>query len=64
MDFKTSTLESVLIVNEFQEVFPDKLPSVPPEREINFYIDFLPDKETIYIIPFHVDPTKHKDLND
>ncbi|WMV51192.1 hypothetical protein MTR67_044577 [Solanum verrucosum] len=32
MDSEIPTLESVLIVNEFQEVFPDYLPGIPPER--------------------------------
>ncbi|WMV29487.1 hypothetical protein MTR67_022872 [Solanum verrucosum] len=35
-DSKTPTLESVPIVNEFPEVFPNDLPGVPPEREIGF----------------------------
>ncbi|XP_070056619.1 uncharacterized protein [Nicotiana tomentosiformis] len=33
------TLESVPVVNEFLEVFPDELPGIPPDREIDFGID-------------------------
>ncbi|WMV57929.1 hypothetical protein MTR67_051314 [Solanum verrucosum] len=36
IDSETQILESVLIVNEFSEVFLDDLPSIPPEREIDF----------------------------
>ncbi|XP_071933783.1 uncharacterized protein [Coffea arabica] len=32
-------LEDVLVVNEFPDVFPDELKSMPPEREIEFKID-------------------------
>ena len=37
----TPTLESVPVVCEFQEAFPDH--GVPPEREIDFGIDLLPN---------------------
>ncbi|WMV38294.1 hypothetical protein MTR67_031679 [Solanum verrucosum] len=51
-DSETPILESVVIVNEFPKVFPDNLPSVPPEREINFDIDLLPDMQPISIPPY------------
>ncbi|WMV24231.1 hypothetical protein MTR67_017616 [Solanum verrucosum] len=43
MYFETPTLESVLVVYEFSEVFPDDLPRIPPEREIDFaaFMDFM-----------------------
>ncbi|WMV14243.1 hypothetical protein MTR67_007628 [Solanum verrucosum] len=36
IDSETPTLESVLIVNEFLEMFLDDLSGIPPEREIDF----------------------------
>ncbi|MCI54406.1 hypothetical protein A2U01_0075656, partial [Trifolium medium] len=42
------TPESVLcpndipIVNEYLDVFPDDITSLPPEREIEFSIDLMP----------------------
>ncbi|XP_049365757.1 uncharacterized protein LOC125830624 [Solanum verrucosum] len=41
MDSETRTLESVPVVNEFLEVFPDDLPSIPPERKANVVEDAL-----------------------
>ncbi|KAH0650175.1 hypothetical protein KY284_030087 [Solanum tuberosum] len=41
VDSETPTLESVPVVNEFSEVFPNDLPGIPPEREIDFGIDLL-----------------------
>lgn len=38
MDSETPTLKSVSIVNEFPKVFPNDLPSITPEREINFWM--------------------------
>ena len=31
-----SRLEDILIVREFSDVFPEDLPSIPPDREIDF----------------------------
>ncbi|XP_070040444.1 uncharacterized protein [Nicotiana tomentosiformis] len=38
-DAEALTLQFVLVVNEFLEVFPDELPGIPPDREIDFGID-------------------------
>ena len=40
---ETPTLELVPIVCEFAEVFLEDLLRVPPKREIDLGIDFLPD---------------------
>ena len=32
-------LEDIPVVNEFPDVFPDELPGLPPNREIEFAID-------------------------
>ena len=40
---ETPTLESVPIVSEFPEVFPEDLLGVPPEEEIDLGIDLLSD---------------------
>ncbi|KAH0756533.1 hypothetical protein KY290_026803 [Solanum tuberosum] len=45
-------LESVSVVKEFLEVFPDDLPGVPPKKEIDFGIDLLPDTQPISIPPW------------
>ena len=42
-------LQSEPVVKDFAEVFPNDLPGIPPEREIDFDIDLLPDTEPISI---------------
>ena len=39
LDHDVPSIDSVLVVNEFQDVFPDKLFGVPPHKEIDFGID-------------------------
>ncbi|XP_015054848.1 uncharacterized protein LOC107001231 [Solanum pennellii] len=53
----SACLRSVPIVKEFQEVFPDNLLGVPPEREIDFGINFIPDTHSIYILPYRMTPS-------
>ncbi|WMV19108.1 hypothetical protein MTR67_012493 [Solanum verrucosum] len=59
---KNPTLESVPIVNEFPEVFPEDLPGVPPEWEIDFKIDLLPNTQPISIPTYRMAPDELKEL--
>ena len=42
MEAKEGRIKDTLMVNEFIDVFPEKLPGLPPEREIEFCIDLMP----------------------
>ena len=35
-------IDKLQVVCEFPEVFPDELPNVPPEREVQFSTDLVP----------------------
>ncbi|XP_075085097.1 uncharacterized protein LOC142168329 [Nicotiana tabacum] len=61
-DAQIPTLQSVPIVNEFPEVFPEDLPGVPPDRENDFGIDLLPGTKPISVLPYRMDPTELKEL--
>ncbi|XP_047078824.1 UDP-glycosyltransferase 73B5-like [Lolium rigidum] len=39
---KEVKIEEIPVVNEFQDVFPKELPSMPPDSEIEFTIDLIP----------------------
>ncbi|KAH0694961.1 hypothetical protein KY285_022058 [Solanum tuberosum] len=56
--------QSVPIVREFPEVFPDDLPGIPPEREIDFGIDLIPDTRPISIPPYRMAPAELKELKE
>jgi hypothetical protein len=38
---KGSAVTNIPIVNEFLDVVPDDLPSMPPEQEVEFIIELL-----------------------
>ena len=39
---ETPRLEYFHVLQEFRDVFPDKLPGLPPKRYIDFTIDLVP----------------------
>ncbi|KAH0768574.1 hypothetical protein KY285_004445 [Solanum tuberosum] len=64
VESETPPLESVPVVREFLEVFPDDMPGIPPEREIDFGIDLLPDTQPISIPPYRMAPVELKKLKE
>ena len=51
-------------MNEFPEVFPEDLPGVPPDKEIDFGIDVLPETQPISIPPYRMAPAELKELKE
>ena len=60
---KTS-ISDIPIVCEFPDVFPDKLSSLPPHREIEFCIDVVPDTAPISMPPYRMAPVELKILKE
>ena len=57
-------IRSIPVVREFLDVFPEDLPGVPPDREIDFGIDLLPGTKPISIPPYRMAPAELKELKD
>ena len=55
-------LAKVPVVNEFFNVFPEDLPGLPPDREIEFKIELAPGTEPISIAPYRMAPAELKEL--
>ncbi|XP_074278583.1 uncharacterized protein LOC141602175 [Silene latifolia] len=47
-----SKLEEVPVVCEFADVFPEELPGIPPERDVEFSIDLVPGTGPIAKVPY------------
>ncbi|XP_070017402.1 uncharacterized protein [Nicotiana sylvestris] len=58
------SLESVPVVNEFLDVFPDELTGIPLDREIDFGIDVMIGTQPISIPPYIMAPTELKELKE
>ncbi|WMV29843.1 hypothetical protein MTR67_023228 [Solanum verrucosum] len=53
---------NVVTVKEYPKVFPDDLPGIPPEQEIEFGIDLMMDTLPISIPPYRMASAKLKEL--
>jgi len=49
-------------VCEFPDVFPEELPGLPPQREIDFEIELILGAQPIFKAPYRMAPTKLKEL--
>ena len=57
-------IEEIPIVREFMDVFPEKLPGIPLDREIEFTIDLLPNTAPISKASYRMAPLELKELKD
>ena len=59
---KMIKIGDVPVVDEFPDVFPDELPGLPPDREIEFAIDLAPGTEPVSKAPYRMAPVEMKEL--
>ena len=57
-------LDDIPVVREFPDVFPEDLPGIPIDREIEFSIDLLPGTSPILKAPCRMAPTEPKELKE
>ncbi|KAI3518313.1 hypothetical protein L1887_06895 [Cichorium endivia] len=53
----------VPVVSEFPDVFPEDLPGVPPERQVEFKIDLVPGAAPIARAPYRLAPPEMQELS-
>jgi hypothetical protein len=54
--------ESISMVEEFMDVFPEELPGMAPEREVEFYINLILGTTPITKRPYRMAPTELAEL--
>ena len=54
--------EEIAVIREFLDVFPEELPSIPPDREISFEIELLPGLAPVSKAPYRMAPAELKEL--
>ena len=55
-------VEKILVVKEFPDVFPDELPGIPPEREVDLSIEVVHGTTPISREPYRMAPIELKEL--
>ena len=56
------SLSDIPIVCDYLDVFPEKFPGLPPQREIEFAINVVPDATSASITPYRMAPIELKEL--
>ncbi|XP_057248323.1 uncharacterized protein LOC130590272 [Beta vulgaris subsp. vulgaris] len=55
-------MENIPVVNEFQDVFPEEIPGMPPIREVEFIVDLMPGTGPISKAPYRMAPAEMNEL--
>ena len=55
-------VEKIPIVREFPDVFPEELPGIPLEREVDLPIEIFPGTVPRSRVPYRMAPTELKEL--
>jgi hypothetical protein len=55
--------DNIRVVRAFSDVFPEKLPGMPPDKEVEFVIDLLPGTAPISKRPYRMSVEELKELN-
>src|SRR5664279_2487239 len=58
------TLEHVPVVCEYPDVFPDELPGIPPDRDIEFIIELIPGTAPISQRTYRMNPEELVELKN
>ncbi|KAD3067002.1 hypothetical protein E3N88_34882 [Mikania micrantha] len=61
-EIKPNTIEDVPVVSMFPDVFPEDLPGIPPDREVEFKIYLVPGAKSIAKTPYRLAPSEMKEL--
>ena len=56
-------VEKIPIVRVFLDVFPEELPGIPLEREVDIAIEIVPGTVPVSRAPYRMAPTELKELN-
>ncbi|GKB17218.1 putative reverse transcriptase domain-containing protein [Tanacetum coccineum] len=60
---KEKRLEDVPVIRDFPEAFPEKLPGLPPPRQIEFRIDLVPGAAPVVRAPYRLAPSEMRKLS-
>jgi hypothetical protein len=58
----TSHLDEIPVVCEYPDVFPDELPGMPPDRDVEFVIELQPGTAPISKRPYRMPPKELAEL--
>ncbi|XP_076951990.1 uncharacterized protein LOC143625575 [Bidens hawaiensis] len=61
---KERKLEDIPVFRDFPEVFPEDLPGLPPERQVEFRIDLVQDAAPVAKSPYRLAPSEMQEMSN
>ncbi|GJZ43595.1 hypothetical protein Tco_0590850, partial [Tanacetum coccineum] len=58
------TLSDIPIIRDFEDVFPDDLSGLPPQRQVEFRIDLIPGATPVAKSPYRLAPSEMQELSE
>ncbi|GKF23278.1 hypothetical protein Tco_0075600, partial [Tanacetum coccineum] len=55
-------LSDISVVRKFKDVFPEDLSGLPPQRQVEFRIDLVPEATPIAKSPYRLAPSEMQEL--
>ncbi|KAB2625897.1 S ribonuclease [Pyrus ussuriensis x Pyrus communis] len=59
---RAKKIEDVRVVRHFPDVFPEDLPGLPPDRDVEFNVELLPGTNPISLTPYRMAPAELREL--
>jgi hypothetical protein len=59
---QATTIEEVLVICEYPDVFPEELPGIPLDRDLEFIIDLIPETAPIAKRPYRMATNELEEL--
>ena len=56
-------IKSIPEVRDFPDIFPEELPGLPPQRQVEFRIDLVPGATPVAKSPYRLAPTEMQELS-
>ena len=55
---ETKELKNIPVVSDFPDIFPEELPGLPPQRQVEFRIDLVPGANPVAKSPYRLAPAE------
>ena len=56
-------IKSISVVRDFPDIFPEELPGLPPQRQVEFRIDLIPGATRVAKSPYRLAPAEMQELS-
>ncbi|XP_024964861.1 uncharacterized protein LOC112505146, partial [Cynara cardunculus var. scolymus] len=60
---KEKSIEELPVVRDFSNVFPKDLPGLPPQRQVEFGIDLIPEVAPVARAPYRLAPSEMQEMS-